>query len=153
MILDNLSQEPLWRVVEQSASRGRYTWRVGYALRLGGPPDLGARARLYQRALADVELEDPPAVRAARERYTTNADVPRLALDYALGLEDLGEHEQADELIARIPVAHVATRLRAVSELAARGECERARALAGRIEVDEELLAEMLGGCGGSGAR
>lgn len=150
MILDNLSQEPLWRVVEQSASRGRYTWRVGYALRLGGPPDLGARARLYERAMADVELEDPPALRAARERYTTNADVPRLALDYALGLEDLGDHEQADELIARIPVAHVATRLRAVSELAARGECERARALAGRIEVDEELLAEMLGGCGGS---
>lgn len=150
MILDEQSQEPLWRVVEQVRTRGRYTWRVGYALRLGGPPDLGARERLYRQAFSAVELGDPPAVRSARERWTTNADVPRLALDYALGLEDLGEHDQADELIARIPVAMAALRLRAVNELAARGACDRARALAARIEVDDELRAEMLGGCAGS---
>lgn len=58
MILDDLTGEPSWRVVEQRQTRGSSTWRVGYALRLGGPPDLGARERLMARALCEVEIRE-----------------------------------------------------------------------------------------------
>ncbi len=59
MILDSASGEPSWRVVEQSQTLDGQTWRLGYALRLGGLPDFGARERLMRRALYAVELIPP----------------------------------------------------------------------------------------------
>lgn len=61
VVEDPSTGEPSWRVVEQSRSRGRRTWTVGYALRLGGLPDLGARERLYALALREVTIEERPA--------------------------------------------------------------------------------------------
>lgn len=56
MILDNQSGEPSWRVVEEARVEGDEIVHVGYALRLGGPPDLGARERLMARGMMGVEL-------------------------------------------------------------------------------------------------
>ncbi len=60
MILDPLSREPTWRVVEQSRVEGGLVWHAGYALRLGGLPDFGARERLMRRGLYTIEILEEP---------------------------------------------------------------------------------------------
>lgn len=91
-----------YRLVEQHLLRGRYLNRVGYVVALEEDGSLGRRAGLFADIVASARIGEPPSLADARNEHLRNAASPRLRVELAEALHDVGDFEQADALYALV---------------------------------------------------
>ena len=107
--------EARYLLVEQHLLRGRYLNRLGYVVALdGGEP--GPRAPLFEQVVDSIVVGEPPTLAAARDEHLRNDASPRLRVELASALHDVGDLEQADALYGLVIASGRDQVPRAVSE-------------------------------------
>ncbi|MCP4810165.1 MAG: rhomboid family intramembrane serine protease [Proteobacteria bacterium] len=102
-------------LVEQHLLRGRYLNRLGYVVALDGE-DPGPRAELFDEVVSSIVVGEPPTLAAARDEHLRNDASPRIRVELAAALHDVGDFEQADALYALVIASEGDQTPRAVSE-------------------------------------
>ncbi|MCB9763333.1 MAG: rhomboid family intramembrane serine protease [Alphaproteobacteria bacterium] len=107
---------PKFRLVEHHLLRGRYLNRVGYVVNVDEGGASGPREPLYRSIAASVRVGEPPDLAKAREQHARSPTSPRIRLELARALWDLGDLVQADAIYALVVDTPSPQQSKAVSE-------------------------------------